>query len=157
MGITIIGDLMPGVVQGFVGSEPAYDFLVDRHFWVTAFMQSHSQRPRRRWGMLTAIAQRMRRFRDLGIVRIAIRCSDSDIFSHCSHRCRCACDAPRHLPYGNRPRRLRHLIAIAQSKTTAALGYVNCDSAKNEALPRSRYSLILCAVAVNIPQRRRGL
>ncbi|KAJ5165446.1 Amino acid transporter transmembrane [Penicillium coprophilum] len=36
--LIIIGDLMPGVVQGFVGSEPAYDFLVDRHFWVTAFM-----------------------------------------------------------------------------------------------------------------------
>ncbi|KAL4904563.1 hypothetical protein BDW74DRAFT_168200 [Aspergillus multicolor] len=35
--LIIIGDLMPGVVQGFVG-EPAYDFLVDRHFWVTAFM-----------------------------------------------------------------------------------------------------------------------
>jgi hypothetical protein len=30
--------LMPGVVQGFVGGEPAFDFLVDRHFWVTAFM-----------------------------------------------------------------------------------------------------------------------
>ncbi|CAG7923073.1 unnamed protein product [Penicillium olsonii] len=36
--LIIIGDLMPGVVQGFVGSEPGYDFLVDRHFWVTAFM-----------------------------------------------------------------------------------------------------------------------
>ncbi|KAF7118476.1 hypothetical protein CNMCM5793_008002 [Aspergillus hiratsukae] len=36
--LIIIGDLMPGVVQGFVGSTPAYDFLVDRHFWVTAFM-----------------------------------------------------------------------------------------------------------------------
>ncbi|KAL3434005.1 transmembrane amino acid transporter protein-domain-containing protein [Aspergillus tetrazonus] len=35
--LIIIGDLMPGVVQGFVG-EAAYDFLVDRHFWVTAFM-----------------------------------------------------------------------------------------------------------------------
>lgn len=35
--LIIIGDLMPGVIQGFVG-EPAYDFLVDRHFWVTAFM-----------------------------------------------------------------------------------------------------------------------
>ncbi|KAL2833149.1 transmembrane amino acid transporter protein-domain-containing protein [Aspergillus pseudoustus] len=36
--LIIIGDLMPGVVQGFVGGEPAFDFLVDRHFWVTAFM-----------------------------------------------------------------------------------------------------------------------
>ncbi|KAJ5908463.1 transmembrane amino acid transporter protein-domain-containing protein [Penicillium taxi] len=35
--LIIIGDLMPGVVQGLVG-EPAYEFLVDRHFWVTAFM-----------------------------------------------------------------------------------------------------------------------
>jgi amino acid permease len=36
--LIIIGDLMPGVVQGFVGGEPVYDFLIDRHFWVTAFM-----------------------------------------------------------------------------------------------------------------------
>ncbi|KAJ5795150.1 hypothetical protein N7457_001749 [Penicillium paradoxum] len=36
--LIIIGDLMPGVVQGFVGSEPGYDFLVDRQFWITAFM-----------------------------------------------------------------------------------------------------------------------
>ncbi|KAI9045368.1 putative amino acid transporter [Aspergillus affinis] len=36
--LIIIGDLMPGVVQGFVGDSPDYDFLVDRHFWVTAFM-----------------------------------------------------------------------------------------------------------------------
>ncbi|THC95244.1 hypothetical protein EYZ11_005283 [Aspergillus tanneri] len=36
--LIIIGDLMPGVVQGFVGSSPDFDFLVDRHFWVTAFM-----------------------------------------------------------------------------------------------------------------------
>ncbi|KAH2040828.1 hypothetical protein KXV43_006603 [Aspergillus fumigatus] len=36
--LIIIGDLMPDVVQGFVGTTPAYDFLVDRHFWVTAFM-----------------------------------------------------------------------------------------------------------------------
>ncbi|KAJ5718743.1 hypothetical protein N7488_004389 [Penicillium malachiteum] len=36
--LIIIGDLMPGVVQGFVSGEPLYDFLVDRHFWVTAFM-----------------------------------------------------------------------------------------------------------------------
>ena len=38
--LIIIGDLMPGVVQGFVG-EAAYDFLVDRHFWVTAFMYDY--------------------------------------------------------------------------------------------------------------------
>ncbi|KAJ5689211.1 Vacuolar amino acid transporter 5 [Penicillium macrosclerotiorum] len=36
--LIIIGDLMPGVVQGFVGGDPAYDMLIDRHFWVTAFM-----------------------------------------------------------------------------------------------------------------------
>ncbi|CAL5871237.1 uncharacterized protein PFLUO_LOCUS5485 [Penicillium psychrofluorescens] len=36
--LIIIGDLMPGVVQGFIGGDPAYEFLVDRHFWVTAFM-----------------------------------------------------------------------------------------------------------------------
>lgn len=36
--LIIIGDLMPAVAQGFLGTEPAYAFLVDRHFWVTAFM-----------------------------------------------------------------------------------------------------------------------
>ncbi|KAJ5742907.1 transmembrane amino acid transporter protein-domain-containing protein [Penicillium manginii] len=36
--LIIIGDLMPGVVNGIVGGDPAFDFLVDRHFWVTAFM-----------------------------------------------------------------------------------------------------------------------
>lgn len=36
--LIIIGDLMPAVAQGFIGGEPDYDFLVDRHFWVTAFM-----------------------------------------------------------------------------------------------------------------------
>lgn len=36
--LIIIGDLMPAVIQGFIGGEPDYDFLVDRHFWVTAFM-----------------------------------------------------------------------------------------------------------------------
>ena len=35
--LIIIGDLMPGVVRGFNSNPPA-DFLVDRHFWVTAFM-----------------------------------------------------------------------------------------------------------------------
>lgn len=42
--LIIIGDLMPGVVQGFVGGDPSYDFLVDRHFWVTAFMYVFLQR-----------------------------------------------------------------------------------------------------------------
>ena len=36
--LIIIGDLMPQVVEGFVGGSPEYDFLGDRHFWVTAFM-----------------------------------------------------------------------------------------------------------------------
>ncbi|KAI9375754.1 transmembrane amino acid transporter protein-domain-containing protein [Aspergillus egyptiacus] len=36
--LIIIGDLMPGVIQGFTGGEPTYEFLMDRHFWVTAFM-----------------------------------------------------------------------------------------------------------------------
>ncbi|KAH8701766.1 putative amino acid transporter [Talaromyces proteolyticus] len=36
--LIIIGDLMPGVVEGFVGGTPASEFLVDRHFWITAFM-----------------------------------------------------------------------------------------------------------------------
>ena len=36
--LIIIGDLMPGVVQGLVGDSPTSDFLVDRHFWITAFM-----------------------------------------------------------------------------------------------------------------------
>jgi len=35
--LIIIGDLMPGVVRGFGDTPPAH-FLVDRHFWVTAFM-----------------------------------------------------------------------------------------------------------------------
>lgn len=36
--LIIIGDLMPGVVKGFAGGSPRYEFLLDRHFWVTAFM-----------------------------------------------------------------------------------------------------------------------
>ncbi|KAL4913922.1 transmembrane amino acid transporter protein-domain-containing protein [Aspergillus aurantiobrunneus] len=36
--LIIIGDLMPGVVQGFAEGDPGNDLLVDRHFWVTAFM-----------------------------------------------------------------------------------------------------------------------
>jgi len=35
--LIIIGDLMPGVVRGFTDTPPA-DYLVDRHFWITAFM-----------------------------------------------------------------------------------------------------------------------
>jgi len=36
--LIIIGDLMPGVVEGFVGGTPESEFLVDRRFWITAFM-----------------------------------------------------------------------------------------------------------------------
>jgi amino acid permease len=36
--LIIIGDLMPGVVKGFTSAEDLAPFLVDRHFWVTAFM-----------------------------------------------------------------------------------------------------------------------
>ncbi len=36
--LIIIGDLMPGVVKGFSERAGDIDFLVDRHFWVTAFM-----------------------------------------------------------------------------------------------------------------------
>lgn len=35
--LIIIGDLMPKVVEGF-DPTPAYEFLVNRHFWITAFM-----------------------------------------------------------------------------------------------------------------------
>lgn len=35
--LIIIGDLMPGVVKGFADPVDA-TYLVDRHFWVTAFM-----------------------------------------------------------------------------------------------------------------------
>ncbi|ROW16451.1 hypothetical protein VPNG_02750 [Cytospora leucostoma] len=34
----IIGDLMPGVVRGFNPNADDVPFLVDRHFWITAFM-----------------------------------------------------------------------------------------------------------------------
>ncbi|KAH7126247.1 transmembrane amino acid transporter protein-domain-containing protein [Dactylonectria estremocensis] len=34
----IIGDLMPGVVLGFASSAAELPFLVDRNFWITAFM-----------------------------------------------------------------------------------------------------------------------
>lgn len=36
--LIIIGDLMPGVVRGFMNGADDIPFLVDRHFWVTAFM-----------------------------------------------------------------------------------------------------------------------
>ena len=36
--LIIIGDLMPGVVQGFSENGGGVSFLVDRHFWVTGFM-----------------------------------------------------------------------------------------------------------------------
>ncbi|CAK7222486.1 hypothetical protein SEUCBS140593_004915 [Sporothrix eucalyptigena] len=39
--LIIIGDLMPGVILGFVGGEGAVanmPFLLDRHFWITVFM-----------------------------------------------------------------------------------------------------------------------
>jgi amino acid permease len=36
--LIIIGDLMPGVVLGFNEKAGEVGYLVDRHFWVTAFM-----------------------------------------------------------------------------------------------------------------------
>jgi len=36
--LIIIGDLMPGVVRGFMDGADSVPFMVDRHFWVTAFM-----------------------------------------------------------------------------------------------------------------------
>lgn len=36
--LIIIGDLMPGVVQGFARDVGSDQFLLDRRFWVTAFM-----------------------------------------------------------------------------------------------------------------------
>ena len=36
--LIIIGDLMPGVVQGFVRDVGTAQFLIDRRFWITAFM-----------------------------------------------------------------------------------------------------------------------
>lgn len=36
--LIIIGDLMPGVVQGFSRDVGADQFLLDRRFWITAFM-----------------------------------------------------------------------------------------------------------------------
>lgn len=36
--LIIIGDLMPGVARGFSDQADSLPFLVNRHFWVTAFM-----------------------------------------------------------------------------------------------------------------------
>lgn len=36
--LIIIGDLMPGVVLGFNQGAGEVGYLVDRHFWITAFM-----------------------------------------------------------------------------------------------------------------------
>lgn len=36
--LIIIGDLMPGVVRGFGEAPAGAEYLVDRRFWVTAFM-----------------------------------------------------------------------------------------------------------------------
>jgi amino acid permease len=36
--LIIIGDLMPGVVLGFNSNAGNVGYLVDRHFWITAFM-----------------------------------------------------------------------------------------------------------------------
>lgn len=36
--LIIIGDLMPGVVRGLSENAVGFQFLVDRHFWVTGFM-----------------------------------------------------------------------------------------------------------------------
>lgn len=36
--LIIIGDLMPGVVKGFSEDAGGFVFLLQRHFWVTAFM-----------------------------------------------------------------------------------------------------------------------
>jgi hypothetical protein len=36
--LIIIGDLMPGVVLGFDRGAGEVGYLVDRHFWITAFM-----------------------------------------------------------------------------------------------------------------------
>jgi len=36
--LIIIGDLMPGVVLGFNEGAGEIGYLVDRHFWITAFM-----------------------------------------------------------------------------------------------------------------------
>jgi amino acid permease len=59
--LIIIGDLMPGVVVGFVPGAADVSFLVDRQFWITAFMcvpsLSHSTQTRssrKKWQLLTS-------------------------------------------------------------------------------------------------------
>ena len=42
--LIIIGDLMPGIVQGFAPGAGQVAFLVDRQFWITAFMSVPSIR-----------------------------------------------------------------------------------------------------------------
>lgn len=43
--LIIIGDLMPGVIRGFSeGGVANTPFLVDRRFWITAFMYDHLSR-----------------------------------------------------------------------------------------------------------------
>lgn len=36
--LIVIGDLMPQVVQGFDSNLDRFDFMLDRHFWITVFM-----------------------------------------------------------------------------------------------------------------------
>ena len=36
--LIIIGDLMPGVIEGFNSHAASVPFLVDRQFWITGFM-----------------------------------------------------------------------------------------------------------------------
>jgi amino acid permease len=40
--LIIIGDLMPGVVRGLTNNADEVPFLVDRQFWITAFMWVHT-------------------------------------------------------------------------------------------------------------------
>lgn len=41
--LIIIGDLMPGVVRAFAHNHVGYEFLVDRHFWITGFMSVYQE------------------------------------------------------------------------------------------------------------------
>ena len=50
--LIIIGDLMPGVVKAFSEDHGGYAFLVDRHFWITAFMSVVRRSHRLRTDML---------------------------------------------------------------------------------------------------------
>ncbi|KAI5812279.1 transmembrane amino acid transporter protein-domain-containing protein [Pyronema omphalodes] len=36
--LIVIGDLMPQVIEGFDSRLAEFDFMLDRHFWITAFM-----------------------------------------------------------------------------------------------------------------------